>query len=44
MSVVADIGDDRNPLRFLYWYEFAAFTVVISMGFILLIALFHYFG
>ena len=44
MSVVFDLGDSHNPLRFVYWYEFAAFTVAMSLGFLALRYLFEYLG
>lgn len=42
MSAVVDLGDAHNPLRFVYWYEFTAFTVTISLGFIALQLIFNY--
>ena len=44
MPAIVDLGDDKNPLRFVYWYEFAAFTVTISLSFIALTFLFESLG
>ena len=44
MTAILDFSEDKTPLRFVYWYEFAAFTLAITLSFFALTYLFQHFG